>query len=220
MTNEEIKNKYNSEIQDKYHGSYEYGRWFSSPINESGFYMNRTTIHRVVWPLLVDAKTVLELGPGPGTGTKELMAIAPEATYDLVDISEKMIEQSKQSLDNKSSIRFFCMDFLDYRPDCKYDLFFSSRAVEYFSDKRKFVQKVGEVLAKGGKAVIITKMPRYYFYHLVGRPIPQMHRLQIKPKALEQLFRENGFIINKLTPASSTIPLLKSAKLNSLAFTI
>lgn len=220
MQHEEIKNKYNTNIQDKYSGQYEAGRWFSSPINEAGFYMNQTTIHRVVWPLLVGVKNVLELGPGPGTWTRELLKVIPEATYDLVDISEKMIEQSKQSIFDKSKLRFFCLDFLDYKPDHKYDFFFSSRAVEYFADKEKFTQKVSEALVAGGKAVIITKMPRYYLYRLTRRPIPQMHRLQIKPRALEELFQKNGFIVNRVTLASCTVPLFKSAKLNSLAFKI
>ncbi|MBI4836918.1 MAG: methyltransferase domain-containing protein [Candidatus Portnoybacteria bacterium] len=118
------------------------------------------------------------------------------------------------------NVRYFETDFLDFKPDKQYDLFFSSRALEYISDKKEAVLKVAGLLKSGGRGFIITKTPKYLRAKLLGREIPELHQGQIAPRKLKQLLSETGFKNIEIYPVAMSLPLLKSSKLNRLLFRI
>ncbi len=103
---------------------------------------------------------VFELGPGPGTWTKELLTIAPQATYHLVDISEEMLKQAKGNLKGFPNITFTQSDILDFVPQQQYDFFFSSRIIEYVPDKDRAIKIIASALKPGAYGYLVTKTPQ------------------------------------------------------------
>ena len=162
----------------------------------------------------------LELGSGAGTWTKLFLEKCPDAKFDLVDISGEMLDQAKENLGSYQNIRYFEADFLDFKPDKQYDLFFSSRALEYVPDKKRAVLKIAGLLRSGGRGFIITKTPKYLRARVFGRKIPRLHQGQIAPRKLKQLLSEAGFKNIAIYPATMSFPLFKSPKLNRLLFKV
>lgn len=133
------------------------------------------------------------------------------------DDGEKKAQDDKRSV-KFGNVRYFEADFLDFKPDKQYDLFFSSRAIEYITDKKAAVSKAAGLLKSGGKGFIITKTPKYFRAKLLGREIPKLHQGQIAPRKLEQLLSEAGFKNIEIYPATMSFPLFKSPKLNRMLF--
>jgi ubiquinone/menaquinone biosynthesis C-methylase UbiE len=227
METQDVKALYNGTVQDKFSNNYEYERWFSTPIKVAGYDMTWRTILQRIIPL-ADFKTYLELGPGPGTWTKLFIEHEPQATFDLVDISEKMLGYARQALADsagkadspKSSVTFIESDFLDFAPAHEYDFFFSSRVLEYFPDKKSVIAKIYQSLKPTGRGAIITKTPKYLLSRLRGRPMGKMHQQQIAPAALKRLLEEHGFDHVKLYPVTMTFPGLNSAWLNRAVYSV
>jgi len=214
-----FQKKYNELVKDKYEGDYEYNRWFKDESLRAGYLMMEETFKRKQIKI-GDYKDCLELGPGPGTWTKLLLEKNPKANYDLVDISSEMLNLAKKNLAQFSQLRFFESDFLVFNPDRFYDLFFSSRALEYLPDKERAVAKISELLVPGGRGFITTKTPRYFAYRLMGRKIPAMHQGQISPKELLKLLSSHGLKPLALFPVAVTVPFFHNPRLNWWAFKI
>ena len=219
MKSESVKEIYNRQVKTKFGGDYEHRRWFSDALKEAGYQMTRESIchHFLEGSLFND---YLELGPGAGTWTKLFLEKCPDAKFDLVDISGEMLDQAKENLGSYQNIRYFEADFLDFKPDKQYDLFFSSRALEYVPDKKRAVLKIAGLLRSGGRGFIITKTPKYLRARVFGRKIPRLHQGQIAPRKLKQLLSEAGFKNIAIYPATMSFPLFKSPKLNRLLFKV
>ncbi len=217
MDTQEIKQKYNQEIQAKYKFDYEHNRWFATPLLQAGFKMMQSTIQNQVLNNDLAVQNILELGPGAGTWTKMLKTKFTQANFDLVDISKEMLALAQKALGNDKFV-YFESDFLDWQSSKKYDLFFSARALEYFPQKTPVLAKIFSLLNHEKYGFIITKNPQYWRYQLVGRKIPSMHRQQIKPKDLKNILSKVGFSEIKFYPAVMTLPFFKSAFLNNFLF--
>lgn len=217
MDTQEIKQKYNQEIQVKYKFDYEHNRWFATPLLQAGFKMMQKTIQKHVLSDKLVVENILELGPGAGTWTKMLKTKFAQANFDLVDISKEMLALAQRALGDDKFV-YFESDFLDWQGSKKYDLFFSSRALEYFPSKSPVISKIFSLLNQEKYGFIITKNPQYWRYQLVGRKIPDMHRQQVKPKDLKIILSKVGFSEIKFYPAVMTMPFFKSPFLNSLLF--
>jgi trans-aconitate methyltransferase len=161
----------------------------------------------------------LELGPGAGTWTRMLHEKEPEARLTLLDISETMLNMARRNLESISpQIEFIVQDFTSFKPVKKYDLFFSSRAFEYIENKNVAVRNISEALINGGEGILITKYPRYWADALLGREVPKMHQGQISPSKLTALLGDVGIEVRSLRPATVTVPLFKSSRLNDIAY--
>ncbi|MDD5589707.1 MAG: glycosyltransferase [Candidatus Portnoybacteria bacterium] len=222
-----LKNDFFSkEIQDFYdsqnRSAYESKRWFSNSISQAGFKMTKDFILRFIKKHGSDFKNYLELGPGSGVWTELFIQKNPGASFDLVDISEKMLDAAQEKLGQWDSLRIKYVkgDFADFVADKKYDLFFSSRAFEYLPEKKAAIQKISEILNTGGRGLIITKNPRYIFYAIKRRKVPAIHRGQISPARLCGFLAENGFSEIKIYPVSVTFPIFRSAGLNMFFYKI
>jgi ubiquinone/menaquinone biosynthesis C-methylase UbiE len=215
MRHEKVAGFYNN-IQQKFGTDYETERWFRTPITRSHFKMAHDAIMHALGR--VTFTSCIELGPGAGTWTKVLLEKKPSATFTLLDISETMLGIAQQTLHDAKNVEFVVSDFLAYTPTRTYDLFFSSRALEYILDKQAAMKQIHTLLSKDGQGILITKNPRYWAYKLLGRKIPELHRNQITPKALVLLLEQAGFRVTSLRPATVTVPFFKSATLNTIAF--
>jgi trans-aconitate methyltransferase len=187
--NKEIKELYNQNISEVYKNQYEFKRWFSSHRLTLDYSMMYRKILFTVTNMTFES--CFELGPGPGTWTRILFKKNPSADYTLVDISEEMRMQFKLEMrSGNSNVSYEISDFLDYQTDKKFDLFFSSRAVEYIKPFEEVVKKIKFLLRDRGAGVIVTKNPKYFKF---GKDKRSQHQNQISPERMKLLLEQNGF---------------------------
>lgn len=212
MSHQHIKEHYDKEVPEQSAGRYEIHRWFKTKLDEAAYLLTATAIKR----LLKDVpppERVLEVGPGPGTWTKILLELWPEAKFDLVDISSAMLAEAKIALP-KTRVKLIEADFTTYKSNAPYDFFFSSRAFEYFSSKEEFVAQVNRLLKPGGEGVIITKLPHFWLNKLRGHKVPKRHADQKGSLNLTQFLTRFNFRVLKIQPVTVSVPFLKSALAN------
>ena len=194
FTEQDIKEMYNKDVKQETKGEYEFFRWFSNKETKTDYKMT----HDSIWFHLRDIKFKigLELGPGPGTWTKLLLKKNPSAELLLVDISIEMLKQSEKNLKGKGKIKYKEQNFSNLEISKKFDLFFSSRAIEYIINKQEVVKKIKSLLNKNGTAIIITKLPhplKLKFRKLIYKKINKEHTERIGPSPLKDLLIRNGF---------------------------
>lgn len=214
MQTEQVKNKYNQDIPNKFGRNYEQERWFKNDIQCAGYEMTKAAVKR--FALASDFRDCLELGPGHGTWTKELLEFAPSAHYDLLDISSEMLGLVRERFAGKANIDYIENDFLCFEAKKQYDFFFSSRAVEYIPEKAEVVKKIVELIAPKGRGFVITKTPKYLRNKLLGRTVPEFHSGQILPNYLAKLFKDSGCKDIKVYPVTLSWPFWRSARMNLL----
>jgi len=207
-------------VQEKYNSAdrstYEEGRWASSPVAKAGFTLTKEAIERFVLPHLGEVKEYLELGPGPGTWTKVIRPSIPSANMHLVDISSAMLASAQKNIGEDPTVTFTESDFLKWTPTKAYDVFFSSRAIEYFPDKRAPIETIAKALRKGGEAFLITKFPHYRRMKLLGKKPEAFHEGMVTPQTLTQHFAEAGMDVLNIRPVFVVVPVIRSATLNLL----
>lgn len=208
MQTKEIKDFYNQSLQ-KSSNVYEQDRWFSSSQARAGYHSTRSAVLRYALPLLNNESDILELGPGPGTWTKILLQKAPQARFDLVDISEEMLSQARTNLGNQENISYITSDILDFSPQKQYDFFFSSRIIEYVPQKDQAVKTIAASLRSGAYGYIVTKTPQQkrFFGTAITSPV---HASQIPGDELAELFEKHHCRILKKVHVTAVFPGLRS----------
>ncbi len=199
-------------------GEYERARWKSTAEREQDYFMTEKSIRQLAKD--VKFSHYLELGSGPGTWTKVFITFVPNASFDLVDISEVMLRQAKTGLGNAENIHYIHSDFMSFAANKRYDFFFSSRAIEYLPSKKDFAKKVFSLMKAGGRGIIITKMSHYGRSTLARKTIPPIHRGQIKPKVLTRFLRDAGFSVEGVWPVTLHTPVISIPALNRLLYRI
>lgn len=189
----DIKNMYNLDVKKDSKGNYEFYRWMSTPDAKIDYIMTYESLSLQLTQS--NFKRIIELGPGPGTWTKLMIKKSPKAKFLLVDISREMIRQAKKNLPKKN-ISFKECNFLEVHIKEKFDLFFSSRAIEYIPDKKAVVDKIYDLLNNRGVGIIITKQPhpiKMMFRKMLGKKISAEHTEKISPYNFKRLLLEKGF---------------------------
>lgn len=110
-------------------------------------------------PFLPDfLPTIFEIGCGTGFLSMYLASLFPER-IDLLDISKSMLQKTQE----KFRIHFPDVSFRLFQGDAettdfpgKYDLIYSSAALQWFSDFRGFLKKIHQALNPRGKIFIAT----------------------------------------------------------------
>ncbi len=212
METKQIKDFYNQSLQ-KSENSYEQDRWGKTPQMRAGYLNTKSALHAVVPRYLHNAMQVFELGPGPGTWTKELLTIAPQATYHLVDISEEMLKQAKGNLKGFPNITFTQSDILDFVPQQQYDFFFSSRIIEYVPDKDRAIKIIASALKPGAYGYLVTKTPQYQRW-FGNKVASQVHQTQIDSVALSELLQRHGFEVIDSFQVTCVFPGVRSGFLD------
>ncbi len=218
METTQIKEFYNQSLQ-KSGNTYEFDRWAKTPQMRAGYLNTKSALHKLVPQYLSDGMKVFELGPGPGTWTKELLMIAPQATYHLVDISEEMLKQAKDNLKEFSNITFTQSDILDFVPQQSYDFFFSSRIIEYVPDKDRALEVIADALKPGAYGYLVTKTPQYQRL-FSNKLVSKVHQTQISPSDLSKLLEQHGLTVIKSLQVTCVFPRVHSGFLDRLLTTI
>lgn len=214
MNRDDARKHYDSDMPKKFGDDYEFRRWHETPIKEAGYgaTLDAVTRHVLEDPTL-SPKRILELGPGAGTWTRFLLGRFPDAHFDLVDISEQMIERSRRALGEPNNVQYVVSDIFDHTAE-PYDFIFSSRVLEYIPEKAEFAEKVSDLLVSGGRGFVITKMPHYGRAALAGRTFSAFHQGQIAPEMLGKFLDQAGIAVDGVHPVTVSVPGLRIAPLN------
>ena len=106
-----------------------------------------------------EEKRVLILGSGPATDVNEYLINNPDSKihFDLVDFDQNAIEFAKeQNSGFRSSIDYFKINVLRFKPYQWYNLIWSAGLFDYFKDKHfiYMINKYYKYLAEGGEFII------------------------------------------------------------------
>lgn len=205
-------------MPEKLGTDYEAARWKKNSLLSAQHGMAAEAIRRYVLPAAKSAVRIIEVGPGPGTWTKLMLAGNPDAAYTLVDISKEMLGQARGAFLNRKNITFVESDFLAFESQQPFDFFFSSRAIEYMPDKTAVAAKIASLLTRGARGAVITKTPKRFFDRLRGRNVSDLHRGQIAPHELTNLLQAAGLEVVGVYAATVTVPIIGSAFLNRILF--
>ncbi len=165
--------------------------------------------------------SAVELGCGPGTWTGLLTKRAASVTA--VDLSPLMLEQARSALGD-SGINYVHADASRFKSDQRFDRAISVRVIEYIPEWRAVVDRIGELVRPGGRAVLITKTkysvwrgtgrerwfsPRRLRDRLLGSPRPESNFWQkyIPARSLAAALRESGFRDVKVRPVIFGLPI-------------
>ncbi len=101
-----------------------------------------------------DTKTpnILDVGAGTGLLSSFLMERYPEASFTLIDISEKMLEIAKERFGNNSNVKYIIADYSKYDFAEEYDLVVSALSVHHLEDeeKKELYKKTYSILKQNG----------------------------------------------------------------------
>lgn len=168
------------------------------------------------------AQTALELGCGPGTWTGLLAARAEHVTA--VDISTEMLGQARHAMAGRNNVEFVHSDVVRFDPHGrKFDRVVSVRVLEYVPEWRTVVERLGELVAPGGRAVIITKTPlsvwrgtgrerwfgpRTFARRISGRSLnPDFWQRYIPVRGMVDAFRRAGLTDISVRPVIFGLPI-------------
>ncbi|MBL7017186.1 MAG: methyltransferase domain-containing protein [Kiritimatiellales bacterium] len=93
---------------------------------------------------------ILELGCGTGQLTRLLFDRFPDVLIDAVDLSEKMVEYSRNKFKRFDQATWIQADAQTYRGSDPYPLIVSSAALHWVSDLRKTFENIFQCLEKDG----------------------------------------------------------------------
>lgn len=212
MSEIDAKKFYNEVMPTKQGEDYEHARWHKDKIAEVGYQQTLETVNHFLnenHP----ATNILELGPGAGTWSCLLRKQYPETPMTLVDISKEMLNRTEKVL-GADSVQYVESSFTDFQTQKSFDLFFSSRVVEYIEDKPLFARHLYSLLREGSHGMIITKMPQYGRMKLIGKKVSRFHTEQVKPNIFAGQLREAGLHVVSVKPVTVSVPLCKSSFLN------
>jgi len=205
LTGEAVRAHYDTDIESKYGNEYEFNRWFKQARTWLDYYMTHRAISHHLKSLSFNS--CFELGPGPGTWSKLLYRHNPNAQFDLLDISDAMKQQFALEMRAQSNVTYTVSDFLEYTPrEKQYDLFFSSRALEYLPNKEEAVEKIAHLVKPGGTSIIITKNP--HAFTLRKKHTKAFHTGQLSTHNLTRLLNNVGFENIEIYPVIVRLPLI------------
>lgn len=156
--------------------------------------------------------SVLDLGVGTAITSKLIHDILPEANFDVVDFSEKMMEGAKRKL-GEQNVRYLIGDYSTMEFDQKYDIIVCVIGLHHQNNegKKALFKKIYDSLKPNGVFVfgdlVTYKDPRKaalnnakHFHHLVEKASDE--------KTLEEWAHHHQFL-NDLAPIEDQIEWLK-----------
>jgi ubiquinone/menaquinone biosynthesis C-methylase UbiE len=106
---------------------------------------------------------VLELGPGPGYFSVEIVRRLTEGRLELFDLQPEMLEKARQQLERAglSNVGFTAGEASDGLPfpDNTFDVAFLSAVIGEVPDKQACLRSLGQVLKPGGRLVFVEAFP-------------------------------------------------------------
>jgi tRNA (cmo5U34)-methyltransferase len=85
----------------------------------------------------VENPEILDIGAGTGLLSAFLMERYPEASFTLIDISEKMLDVAKDRFRGNSNVKYIVADYSKYQFAEKYDMVVSALSIHHLKDEEK-----------------------------------------------------------------------------------
>lgn len=108
-------------------------------------------LHRAGVP---EARRIVDLGCGPGTGMPVLRALWPQAEITGVDSSAEMLERAAQSTAEDAGISYLRADIRDLQLEEPADLIVSNAALQWLPDHRALLPQILDQVAPGGALAV------------------------------------------------------------------
>ncbi|MBP6860231.1 MAG: GDP-mannose 4,6-dehydratase [Candidatus Pacebacteria bacterium] len=195
LRNTDIKEYYDRQTGGL-NGAYEEDRWHATPVKRFEYRQTMRSLKRALGSRKYER--AIEVGPGDAVWTP-LIRERVTGPIHLIEQSEAMLESARKKLAAMPSISYEQSDFEASVPPFKADLIVLSRCFEYFANKDQAMAHIADMLAPGGRVVIITKNPRMVTSRSVqGRA---MHSGQVTPGKLRQLAEAAGLAVELAFPA-------------------
>ncbi len=102
---------------------------------------------------LVQVRTAIDIGCGPGNSTEALIAHYPEAQVSALDSSEDMINAARKRL---PAVQFELIGAQDWQPAEKFDLIFANASLQWVPDHASLYPRLISNLQAGGVLAVQT----------------------------------------------------------------
>ncbi len=191
-----VRDYYNSHLE-KLAVPYTEHRWKTSSVRRFDYAQTLHSLRRALSFISGKKAAVLEVGPGDGVWTREIMPHAQSLT--LLDQSSEMIARARENLKDKD-IAYVVDDFLAYRSSRSYDLIVAMRCFEYFEDKKKAAEQFAHLLSDGGMLILVTKNVDYVSQK--GKTDKLLHTGQLSRREVRKLFAHAGLTVRAVFPAT------------------
>ncbi len=95
---------------------------------------------------------ILDIGAGTGLLSAFLMKRYPDASFTLIDLSEKMLDMAKDRFGNNSNVKYIAADYSKYDFMEKYDMVVSAVSIHHLEDeeKKELYEKSYSILKEKG----------------------------------------------------------------------
>ena len=103
-----------------------------------------------------DEKSILEIGCGTGYLSRRILEHFPNSNIDLLDISENMLDKTKENLGDFSNINYILADVETYKFNKKYDLIVSNAVLQWIENPDELFKKLKKMLSENGKIMFAT----------------------------------------------------------------
>lgn len=192
-----VRDYYNSHLE-KLETSYTEHRWKTSPVRRFDYAQTLHSLRRALSFVSGKKRAVLEVGPGDGVWTREILPYAESLT--LLDQSSEMIARAQKALEDQKNISYITGDFLTDAPTDTFDLVVAMRCFEYFDDKRKAARLFSDLLNKDGVLILVTKNVEYLSQK--GKTAKVLHTGQLSRREVVRLFTDAGLRVRAVYPAT------------------
>ncbi|GAA1822897.1 methyltransferase domain-containing protein [Nesterenkonia flava] len=111
-------------------------------------------LQRVKMP---QARTIVDLGCGPGNGMPVLRQLWPEARIIGIDSSEEMLERARTSTAEDAGIEYLQADIRTFELEQPADLIVSNAALQWIPEHRQLLPRIQNFVAETG--VLAVQIP-------------------------------------------------------------
>ncbi len=80
---------------------------------------------------------ILDIGAGTGLLSAFMMEKYPQASFTLIDISEKMLDVAKDRFRSRSNVKYIVANYSKYHFEEKYDMVVSALSIHHLEDEEK-----------------------------------------------------------------------------------
>lgn len=106
---------------------------------------------------IVEPKSIIDLGCGPGNSTQVLVNRWPKAKITGLDVSLAMIKKARQDYPHQEWI---VADASTYEPKTKYDIIFSNAAIQWIPNHKYLLKRLNDMLSDNG--LVAVQIPLFW----------------------------------------------------------
>ena len=162
--------------------------------------------YRTLQPMLIKGMSVLDIGCGTGSISKDVAnAVGHAGSVTGIDSTKEFIKSGKDTYKEIKNLKLIHVDLFNFEPVDKFDLVIAARVLQWQSDPKGFLLKVRSLLKPNGQISILD----YNHEELEWQPKPpesmlQFYKIFLKwrkesdfnnnvTKDLPKLLQETGF---------------------------